>query len=97
MNHYTKSIWALTLGMAALIIAFLSPLFGILFGIAAIILGKKTMSEAKSKMAYAGFWIGIAAVAVGIALWIISFIHNSLTLPCFHGKVKRFSHFTTNK
>ena len=52
MNHYTKSIWALTLGMAALIIAFLSPLFGILFGIAAIILGKKTMSEAKSKMAY---------------------------------------------
>jgi hypothetical protein len=61
MNHYTKSIWVLTLGMAALVIAFLSPLFGILFGIAAIILGKKTMSEAKSKMAYAGFWIGIAA------------------------------------
>ncbi|MFR8427087.1 MAG: DUF4190 domain-containing protein [Roseburia inulinivorans] len=59
MNHYTKSIWVLTLGMAALVIAFLSPLFGILFGIAAIILGKKTMSEAKSKMAYAGFWIGI--------------------------------------
>ena len=50
MNHYTKSIWVLTLGMAALVIAFLSPLFGILFGIAAIILGKKTMSEAKSKM-----------------------------------------------
>lgn len=49
--------------------------FGILFGIAAIILGKKTMSEAKSKMAYAGFWIGIAAVAVGIALWIISVIY----------------------
>ena len=67
MNHYTKSIWVLTLGMAALVIAFLSPLFGILFGIAAIILGKKTMSEAKSKMAYAGFWIGIAAVAIGIA------------------------------
>ena len=62
MNHYTKSIWVLTL-------------FGILFGIAAIILGKKTMSEAKSKMAYAGFWIGIAAVAVGIALWIISVIY----------------------
>ena len=57
------------------VIAFLSPLFGILFGIAAIILGKKTMSEAKSKMAYAGFWIGIAAVAVGIALWIISVIY----------------------
>lgn len=78
MNHYTKSIWVLTLGMAALVIAFLSPLFGILFGIAAIILGKKTMktmSEAKSKMAYAGFWIGIAAVAVGIALWIISVIY----------------------
>ena len=74
MNHYTKSIWVLTLGMAALVIAFLSPLFGILFGIAAIIL-KKTMSEAKSKMAYAGFWIGIAAVAVGIALWIISVIY----------------------
>ena len=73
MNHYTKSIWVLTLGMAALVIAFLSPLFGILFG--AIILGKKTMSEAKSKMAYAGFWIGIAAVAVGIALWIISVIY----------------------
>ena len=73
--HYTKSIWVLTLGMAALVIAFLSPLFGILFGIAAIILGKKTMSEAKSKMAYAGFWIGIAAVAVGIALWIISVIY----------------------
>ena len=67
MNHYTKSIWVLTLGMAALVIAFLSPLFGILFGIAAIILGKKTMSEA--------FWIGIAAVAVGIALWIISVIY----------------------
>ena len=67
MNHYTKSIWVLTLGMAALVIAFLSPLFGIL--------GKKTMSEAKSKMAYAGFWIGIAAVAVGIALWIISVIY----------------------
>ena len=32
MNHYTKSIWVLTLGMAALVIAFLSPLFGILFG-----------------------------------------------------------------
>ena len=61
MNHYTKSIWVLTLGMAALVIA--------------IILGKKTMSEAKSKMAYAGFWIGIAAVAVGIALWIISVIY----------------------
>ena len=74
MNHYTKSIWVLTLGMAALVIAFLSPLFGILFGIAAIIL-EKTMSEAKSKMAYAGFWIGIAAVAVGIALWIISVIY----------------------
>ena len=44
---------------------FFLPFFGILFGIAAIILGKKTMSEAKSKMAYAGFWIGIAAVAVG--------------------------------
>ena len=43
MNHYTKSIWVLTLGMAALVIAFLSPLFGILFGIAAIILGKKTI------------------------------------------------------
>ena len=69
MNNYTRSIWA------ALVIAFLSPLFGILFGIAAIILGKKTMSEAKSKMAYAGFWIGIAAVAVGIALWIISVIY----------------------
>ena len=27
MNHYTKSIWVLTLGMAALVIAFLSPLF----------------------------------------------------------------------
>ena len=26
MNHYTKSIWVLTLGMAALVIAFLSPL-----------------------------------------------------------------------
>lgn len=71
MNNYTRSIWVLTLGMAALVIAFLSPLFGI----AAIILGKKTMSEAKSKMAYAGFWIGIAAVAVGIALWIISVIY----------------------
>lgn len=75
MNHYTKSIWVLTLGMAAQVIAFLSPLFGILFGIAAIILGKKTMSEAKSKMAYAGFWIGIAAVAIGIAFWIISVIY----------------------
>ena len=42
MNHYTKSIWVLTLGMAALVIAFLSPLFGILFGIAAIILGKNS-------------------------------------------------------
>ncbi len=41
MNHYTKSIWVLTLGMAALVIAFLSPLFGILFGIAAIILGRR--------------------------------------------------------
>ena len=27
MNHYTRSIWVLTLGMAALVIAFLSPLF----------------------------------------------------------------------
>ena len=54
MNHYTKSIWVLTLGMAALVIAFLSPLFGILFGIAAIILGKKTMSEAKSHMPDSG-------------------------------------------
>lgn len=75
MNNYTRSIWVLTLGMAALVIAFLSPLFGILFGIAAIILGKKTMSEVKSKMAYDGFWIGIAAVAVGIAFWIISVIY----------------------
>lgn len=49
MNNYTKSIWVLALGMAALIVAFLSPLFGILFGIAAIILGKKTMSEANPK------------------------------------------------
>lgn len=75
MNHYTKSIWALALAMTAIVIAFLSPLFGIIFGVVAIIIGKKTMSEKKSKMAYAGFWLGIAAVAIGIALWVISVVY----------------------
>lgn len=75
MNHYTKSIWVLTLGMAALVIAFLSPAFWNSLWNCSDYSGEEDMSEAKSKMAYAGFWIGIAAVAVGIALWIISVIY----------------------
>ena len=50
MNHYT----GINMGInawhgKALVIAFLSSAFGILFGIAPIILGKKTMSRQNLK------------------------------------------------
>ena len=74
MNDYNRLIWALTIGMMALAITFYSSLFGILIGIGAIVFGKKTMSEKKSKMAYAGFWLGITAVVLGIVFWIINIV-----------------------
>ncbi len=59
MNHYTKinmgiNAWHGSTGHCFSFSAFWNSLWNC----SAIILGKKTMSEAKSKMAYAGFWIG---------------------------------------
>lgn len=74
MNAYIKSIWALAISMAAVAITFVSPLFGIITGIVGIALSKRCLKETRSKVTYIGFWIGVAAIALGIAFWIIGII-----------------------
>lgn len=70
MEQYRNEIWSLTLGLLSIVLAFMSPLFGLIAGIAGLIVSRKTMLAEKSKKAFIGFWLSIAGIAASVVMYV---------------------------
>lgn len=74
MEQYRNEIWSLTLGLLAIVLAFMSPLFGLLTGIAGLVVSRKTMMAEKSKKAFIGFWLSIAGIAASVIMYVANIL-----------------------
>lgn len=73
MSRYASL--AFIFSLVGALLSFFIPLVGIIFGALAVSYGKKSRTSSKKGLATAGFVIGIIAIVLGAAIWILNFVY----------------------